>query len=486
MKKLFTCAITLILIPVCSSASSTPDSFADLVEKLNPTVVNISTTQTIEGIENPLGSFTYQLPEGSPLEGLPDLLEKFYGQQGEEGGNPVERKATSLGSGFIIDPDGYIVTNYHVIEKAEEITVTLFDETKLSAKVVGRDSKTDLALLKVNTTKKLPFAKWGDSDKTRVGDWVIAIGNPFGLGGSVSAGIISARARDINSGPFDDFLQTDAAINRGNSGGPLFNTEGEVIGVNTAIFSPSGGNVGIGFATPSSMADNVIEQIKDIGRVQRSRLGVKIQTVTEDIANSLGLKEDKGALVLDIDKGSPAEKAGIESGDVIMEFDGHEISTMRKLPRIVAETPINKKVPINLWRKGKKITLVATVDELKEDVEKAKVSKTEKEEKTEKEDYHEIAGIGVVEITPKNRSKYQLDDKSSGLLIVDVKKDSSAAEKGLMRGDIIVSANQEKLSTVNDFEKVVKKAKDDKRSSILLLVDRGGETMFIAVKLSNK
>ncbi len=470
-----------------AGAKEAPASFADLVDKLTPAVVNISSTQTVEAGENPLeGIFGEGAPEGSPFKDLPDILEKFYGQKDPDAGQNLKKhKATSLGSGFVIDADGYIVTNYHVIEKAEETIVTFSDGTTAKARIIGKDSKTDLALLKVETKKKLPALEWADSDKSRVGDWVIAIGNPFGLGGSVSAGIISARARDINSGPFDDFIQTDAAINRGNSGGPLFDMDGKVIGVNAAIFSPSGGNVGIGFAIPASMSWPVIKQLREEGRTHRGWLGVKIQTVTEEIAESLGLKDERGALVLEVTKDSPGAKAGIQTGDIILTFDGHEVQTMRKLPRIVADTKPGKKVPMDVLRKGEKKTLLVTITELKEEDDEKTKSASGKEGK--KNDAiagtKKIYGIELAGLDIELRKKFNVDTAVEGVVVVGVDKNSDAAEKGLQRGDVITSINQESARDLTKALASLEKAKEVKRKSVLLLVSRGGDSRFIAITL---
>jgi serine protease Do len=477
----FFCLISLVYLPA-NATSAMPESFADLVDKLTPAVVNISTTQTVEGGANSMGEMLMQPPEGgtSP-DDLPELFKKFYGEN-----DNGEHKTTSLGSGFVISADGYIVTNQHVVEKADEITVIFSDDTKAIAKVIGKDSKTDLTLLKVDVKKKLDFVKWGSSDKSRVGDWVIAIGNPFGLGGSVSAGIISARARDINSGPFDDFIQTDAAINRGNSGGPLFNTAGEVIGINSAIFSPSGGNIGIGFALPSSMAEPVIEQLKETGHIVRGWLGVKIQTVTDELAEGLGLKDAKGALVLDVSENSPASKAGIVAGDVILSFDEKELAVMRKLPRIVADTPVGKKVPVEVWRKDKKQTLVVTISELKDDDEdKVQTAKSSPENKKESLDATKtILGIGVKDLDDNVRKRFNIGKDVKGAVIVKIDPDSAAAKKPLRKGDVITAVGQEKVLNSADAEKLVKNVVDSKRKSVLLLINRSGDSLYIALPMA--
>jgi len=328
-----------------ASAHAAPDGFADLADKLQPAVVNISTTQTVKP-EQHSESTTPELPQFPPGSPFEEFFKDFFNRNNPHGGtgsqNQAEaHKATSLGSGFIIDATGYVVTNNHVIADADSITVILHDDTNLKAELVGRDTKTDIAVLKVKTDKPLTAVAWGDSDKSRVGDWVLAIGNPFGLGGTVTAGILSARQRDINSGPYDDFLQTDASINRGNSGGPMFNMDGEVIGINTAIYSPSGGSIGIGFAIPSSLAHEVVSELiqEPDHAVHRGWLGVRIQAVTDEIAESLGLDKAHGALVASVSDNGPAQNAGIQPGDVILTFDGKTVEDMRHLPRLVAETP---------------------------------------------------------------------------------------------------------------------------------------------------
>jgi len=472
------------------AASSAPESFADLVEKLTPAVVNISTTQTIEGGNmSPFAPFFhFQGPEGEGMEELPELFKKFYGLPDGSNGGATKRETTSLGSGFVISEEGYIVTNHHVIDKADEITVIFNDDTEAVAEVVGSDAKTDIAVLKIKVDKKLQYVKFGNSDKSRVGDWVIAIGNPFGLGGSVSAGIISARARDINAGPFDDFIQTDAAINRGNSGGPLFSVNGDVIGVNSAIFSPSGGNVGIGFAVPANLAEPVIKQLIETGSIERGWLGVKIQTVTDEIAESIGMKKAKGALVVDVDETSPAGKGGVKSGDIIVSFDGKDVETMRRLPRIVAETAVGKKVPVTVWRNGKEKTLVVTIARLDESDNKEKKlsdKDSDKGKDSNKADM-KIAGIGIDDINRSNRKKFSLEKEVKGVVIVDIDPKSEAAAKPIRKGDVISAINQTHINSVEEAKKVFDDAMKKGRKSILLLVNRGGETLFVAVPTGKK
>lgn len=480
---IFTSIVMIACVVSTANASDMPDSFAPMVKKLMPSVVNISTTQTVEGIRSPFEHFEFDVPPGSPLEGLPELFKRF--QQRNEA--PLQQKVSSLGSGFIIDKSGYIVTNNHVVEKADEISVILSDDTRLEAKVVGRDPKTDIALLKVESEKALPAIEWGNSDDAEVGDWVIAIGNPFGLGGSVSAGIISARARDINAGPFDDFLQTDAAINRGNSGGPLFNIEGEVIGINTAIFSPSGGNVGIGFATPSDLVKPIISQLKEHGRTFRGWLGVKIQSVNEDIAGSLGLKKTEGALVVEVSKNSPAEAAGILVGDIIIGFDKKNVATMRKLPRMVAEKKAGSAVPLTVWRDGKRKSLTVTLGELPNDEEAVQASRNDdKQDSQDLSESKEVLGMWLQPLDDKLRQLLGIEDRSlEGLVVKKTDGNSIAAQKGIIRGDIVLSANQQNVASIDDLRDVIGKAKKNKRTAVLLLVQRGNSTQFIALPLND-
>ncbi|MCE2927296.1 MAG: DegQ family serine endoprotease [Rickettsiales bacterium] len=439
--------------------------FADLVEKLSPAVVNISTTQKVK---NPPIMF------GMPFEGLPNTPEmepfrEFFDRFGQGMKQAPEREATSLGSGFVIDPKGYVITNNHVIEQADEITVIFSDNSKYKATIVGGDKKTDLALLKIETKKDLPFVTMGDSDSARVGDWVIAIGNPFGLGGSVTQGIISARQRSINAGPFDDFLQTDAPINRGNSGGPLFNIKGEVIGINTAIFSPSGGSVGIGFAIPTALAKPVIDQLKTSGKVTRGWLGVKIQEVSEEIADSVGLEKPMGALVLDVAKDSPAGKIGIQAGDVITHFDGKEVREMRNLPRLVAEAPIGKKVEISYWRKGKAMSGQITVGELKDEAEKAAGGSKEPSG---------AAGAGEVMLGMR------LLQENGQLIVAGLEANSEAAKRGVREGDVIREVGGEKVATVAALKEAMQAAKKAGRKFALVRISRGNEEAFITLPVN--
>ncbi len=453
-----------------AQARGAPDSFADLAEELLPTVVNIATTQMIES------------RRGEEFE---EFFKEFFERRGGQAPPQERRKANSLGSGFIIDSSGYIVTNHHVIAEADEITVRLSDDTSLKAKLIGSDEKTDLALLKVESDKPLPATKWGDSEKTRIGDWVMAIGNPFGLGGSVTAGIVSARQRDINSGPYDDFIQTDAAINRGNSGGPMFNLDGEVVGVNTAIFSPSGGSIGIGFAIPSVLARNVIAQLREHGEVRRGWLGVRIQTITDELAEGLRLSEPSGALVASVAEGGPAEKAGITQGDVILKFNGRKVPDMRRLPRMVAETPIGKAVDVVVMRKGKKMSFKVTLGEL-DDEQIARATSGE-ESTPPSADLAKIPDLGLAlgKITPELRERFGLGEKTDGVVITDVDSTGSGAEKGLKPGDVIVEVDQEEVKSPTEVADRVKKAKDEGYRVVTLLVFRQGDFQWIAVRIDN-
>ena len=470
-------------------ARSAPESFADLAEKLTPAVVNISTTQKVSGRSGQVP--VPQFPPGSPFE---EFFKDFFERQrpggngdngdNNQGGNRPTRRISSLGSGFVVDPSGIVITNNHVIAEADEITVIFSDDTRRKAEVLGRDAKTDLAVLQLKQEPgdgELPFVKFGDSDKSRVGDWVMAIGNPFGLGGSVTAGIISARSRNINAGPYDDFIQTDASINRGNSGGPLFNMDGEVIGVNTAIFSPSGGSVGIGFSIASNLAKPVIEQLREYGKTRRGWLGVRIQPVTDEIAESLDLDEPRGALVASVFDPGPAAEAGFEAGDVILKFDGKEVPIVRALPRIVAETDIGKAVAVEVWRKGKMVTLSVMIGELKED----EVAALAAGDTGAGSAAASVAALGMTlsSMNSDLREKFEIGGDVKGVVITEVDDESAAAEKGIRAGDIIVEVAQEEVTSPNQVVDKVKQAKDSKRKSVLLLVQRSDDLRFVALRL---
>ncbi len=493
-------AVCVPAISPPAAAHAAPDSFADLAQSLLPAVVNISSTQAAradaDAPEMP------NFPPGSPFEQFfHDFMNRRHGGGdapgggdngggdnggGDGGGNddggtdqdqaPDSGQAPkdahphhmqSLGSGFIIDPSGIVVTNNHVIDGADEITVTLQDNTTLKARLIGHDDRWDLAVLQVTPEKPLPAVHFGNSDASRVGDWVLAIGNPFGLGGTVTAGIVSARGRDIQQGPYDDFIQTDAAINRGNSGGPLFNMQGEVIGINTAILSPSGGSIGLGFSIPSGEARVVIDQLRKYGRARRGWLGVRIQQITPDIAESLGLKGADGALVAGVNTNGPADRAHIQNGDVILTFNGQQLHEMRTLPRVVAETPIDSTVPVDIWRGGKRQTVQVVVAEMPDD-QKA-VATVRKPAAVGSLDLVAL-GLKIAIITDELRSKYKLDDKQKGVVVTDVAATGTAADRGLKPGDVILEAQQQALAVPGDLQKRMVEARDQGKKSVLLLV----------------
>jgi serine protease Do len=466
-------AVVSIMITFCAvgaAAADRPDSFADQVEQLSPAVVNISTTTIVS--EGP-GMDMPQFPPGSPFE-------EFFKNFGDDN---RQRRASSLGSGFIIDAEGIVVTNFHVIENAEEITVTLSDETSFTAKVLGQDQKTDIAVLKIDpgdtTLTAVPF---GDSDSLRVGDWVLAIGNPFGLGGTVTAGIVSARGRDIGNGPYDDFIQTDASINRGNSGGPLFNTDGEVIGINTAIFSQSGGSVGIGFAISSNLAKRVTKQLVEFGTTRRGWLGVFIQEVTSDIAETLGLEESGGALVSSVNENSPADIAGLEPGDVILSFDGKKIERMRDLPRIVAETDIGTTVVVEVFRGGRLSTVDVTLGEL----EKAELVGLVGEQPEGDAQTLDRLGFTVDDLDAELAVELGLDETLTGVVVTEVAAGSPAMEKGVEPGDIIRRFGQRRVDSAADLATSVGETVDAGRSGVLLLIERDGRERFVQIGFAEK
>jgi serine protease Do len=483
-------------------ARGAPDSFSDEAAQLLPSVVNISSSQKLESRAD-RGPEIPGFPPGSPFEQFfRDFLDRNrpQGQPGQRRGErpqppddapggpgPGGGRTVSLGSGFIIDPAGYIVTNNHVIDGADEISVTLTDNTTLKAKLVGKDERVDLALLKVETDHPLKAVQFGDSDTARVGDWVLAIGNPFGLGGSVTAGIVSARGRDIRQGPYDDFIQTDAAINRGNSGGPLFNMDGQVIGINTAIYSPSGGSVGIGFAVPANLAKSVVLQLKEYGHARRGWLGVRIQQVSPDIAEALGLKEPQGAMVAGVNDGGPADKAGIRNGDVILKFNGQDVKEMRTLPRIVAETDIGKQVPVVLWRDHHDATVQAAVGELPDDVQQASASPTAPPERPASRTMM-LSGLGarLAPITDALRDQYKLAPDQKGVVVTDVQSDGAAASRGLKPGDVIVEVQQEPVASPQDVQDRLEKYRKQNRKTVLMLVQNGDGMRWIPLPLNQQ
>ncbi|MEO1291441.1 MAG: DegQ family serine endoprotease [Pseudomonadota bacterium] len=470
-------AAPLALAPTEAPARAAPASFADLAERLSPAVVNISTSQTVTRPNR-------RRPELPP--GLDELFRDFFDQRRGGPGAPPSgpRKVQSLGSGFVIDPAGLVVTNNHVIEDADEISINFPDGESHPAELIGRDPKTDIALLRIQSDRTFPSVSFANSDSARVGDWVLAIGNPFGLGGSVSAGIISARNRDISAGPYDDFIQTDAAINRGNSGGPLFNMAGEVIGVNTAIISPSGGSIGIGFSVPSNLASSVITQLREYGETRRGWLGVQIQVVDESMAEALGLDEAQGALVAGVDESGPASAAGIETGDVILRFDGRPVEEMRDLPRLVADTPVGKSVPVILLRRGGERTVSVEIALLEE--ERFTNTSVEREAPAESPGGGiETLGMVLEPIDGDNRRRFDLADDVRGVVVTEVDGASAAAERGVRPGDVLLEVSQKPVDSPREASDAIEDARDEGKGSVLLMLQRNGATRFVAVDFDN-
>src|SRR5271165_4009623 len=464
-------------------------SFAPLVKKVLPAVVNISVTQKA-GAEQMAEE--EDPSQGSPFRGFPnspfdEMLRRFFDQQNPGGGGrhafpqmpggPAQRIA--LGSGFIIDHSGYVVTNNHVVGDAGKVEVILQDKTKYTAKIVGRDPKTDLAVLKIKANHALPYVTFGDSSAAQVGDWVMAVGNPFGLGGTVTTGIISARGRDINEGPYDDFLQIDAPINRGNSGGPTFNLEGQVIGINTAIYSPNGGSVGIGFAVPSNAAKNIVAQLEEHGKVSRGWLGVQIQEVTPAIAASLGLHGEQGALVAVVTPDSPGAKAGLKQGDVILSFNGNEVGHLRDLPRLVAATAPDTGATMTVWRNGQTVELQAKVGELANE-QVASASGGEDEEQPMKA---EALGMHFAPLTSQLRRELRVSKDVHGVVVARVDSGSAADEVGLSEGDILVTVDQQPVNTPQEAAEKLKQVAASPKKSALLLLNRHGVTQYVGVSL---
>ncbi len=469
----------LLCLPAsgAQAARYTPANLADLVEKLMPAVVNISTTQTQRASVIPFGMMTPDMiPPGSPFEQFRDLLQQMqpYSDQLQ-----VERKAKSLGSGFLISADGYIVTNNHVVGKADEILVTLSDNTEHAATLIGTDPKTDIALLKIEANASLPFVEFGDSDATRVGDWVVVIGNPFGLGGTVTTGIISARARDINAGPFDDFLQTDAAINSGNSGGPMFDLDGRVIGISTAIFTPTGGNVGIGFATPASLAAPVVKQLKNFGHAKRAWLGVKVQEVSKEIAESLGLTSTDGVLVVEVTPDSPADLAGMQSGDIITRFNGKPVGEFRRFPRLVAESPMGRPLSMQVLRQGQAQELAITLTESEESQQVAALAQP-KPKRLPKAQASAINLLGM-QLVPLPEAQAQAMGIEGGLMVAQVQQGSEAWQRGLRKGDILTRLNEETITSAEQLAGLLRDARQEQRQFVLLRIQRGQATHFVTL-----
>ncbi len=457
------------------------DGFAELVKAVKPAVVNISVTSYVD--RSGSGNRRYQ---GQPPQQLEEFFRRFFGDSfnfprntpapdnNNDQNQYPERRSAAVGSGFIVDADGFVVTNYHVIEDADEIEVVLDDGARFPATLKGTDEKTDLALLQISADRSLPWLEFGNSNNAQVGDWVIAIGNPFGLGGTTTSGIISARGRDLRAGQLVDFIQIDASINRGNSGGPLFNTQGQVIGVNSVIYSPNGGNIGIGFAIPSAVASDVIAQLQQTGIVERGYLGVQIQKLTAEIAESLGLQDESGALVTEVVKDSPAWEAGIESGDVILEYDGKKVTTMRDLPKLVARSARNKEVNIGLWRNTSNHSVTVTVGRL----DTATLASTQEGHAEDRQ-----LGLGLAALDQAHVEKYGLEDADSGVVIVDVDPQSPAAQRGLREGDLIKQVGARKVSKPDDVLEAIRQSKEQEKESILLLVQKDSYSRFVVVPL---
>ena len=461
-----------VMLAQAVTAQSKPASLAPLAEQISPAVVNITTSTVVEGRTGPQGI----VPEGSPFE---DFFREFQDRNGGEGRRP--RRSSALGSGFVISEDGYVVTNNHVIEAADEIMIEFFDGDELEATVVGTDPNTDIALLKVETDEPLPFVTFGDSDNARVGDWVLAMGNPLGQGFSLSVGIVSARNRAL-SGSYDDYIQTDAAINRGNSGGPLFNMDGEVVGVNTAILSPNGGSIGIGFSMASNVVTRVVDQLREYGETRRGWLGVRIQDVTEEIAEAMGLEQASGALITDVPEG-PAKEAGLLSGDVILTFDGVDVEDTRSLVRQVGNTDIGKSVRVVVFRDGGTETVLVTLGRREEAERTVPAAMEQLEEDGEAE--REILGLTLSVLNDEIRTELGIPEGQSGLVVVDVDETSEAYEKGLRAGDLITEAGQQKVETLAALDERIAEATEAGRKSLLLLVRRSGDPRFVAISLED-
>ncbi len=458
-----------------------PASFAPLARRLLPAVVNISTSQAspIARRDRPDAPEMPQAPPGSPFE---EFFRDFFNRNrpGAPDAPQRPRRAQSLGSGFVIDASGLVVTNNHVIDGADEINVILHDNTTLKAELLGTDPRTDLAVLRIKSDKPLTAVGWGNSDTAEVGDWVVAIGNPFGLGGTVTAGIVSARGRDIRQGLYDDFIQTDAAINRGNSGGPLFNLAGEVIGINTAIYSPTGGSIGIGFAIPANLARSIVAQLADGGKVRRGWLGVNIQQVTDEIAESLGMQGGgRGALVARAQDNGPAAEAGITSGDVILRFNGQEVREMRSLPRIVAETEVGREVPVVVWRDGAERSITVTLGELPTDEQLAAATPGAEPRPAE------VTGLGlsVAGITPELRERFGLKPEQRGVVVTEVEQGGIAAEREIRAGDVIVEVQQERVSTPQELTQRIEQLRRQGRATALLLIEGQQGQRFVPLRL---
>ncbi|MBT9385602.1 DegQ family serine endoprotease [Pseudooceanicola sp. CBS1P-1] len=460
---------TVMLLGQTMAARALPDSFADLADKVSPAVVMITTSTTVTTSDDQMP----MVPEGSPFE---DFFKDFQNRNNDKA---KPHRSQALGSGFVISEDGYIVTNNHVIENADSISIEFYDGHSEDAKLVGTDPNTDIALLKVEAKQPLPFVTFGDSDKARVGDWVIAMGNPLGQGFSVTSGIVSARNRAL-SGTYDDYIQTDAAINRGNSGGPLFNLNGEVIGVNTAILSPNGGSIGIGFSMASNVVSKVVDQLKKYGETRRGWLGVRIQDVTKDMADAMGLASTNGAMVTDVPDG-PAKDAGMQAGDVITNFDGKDVTDTRELVRQVGNTAVGKAVRVTVWRNGNTETLKVTLG--RRETSEAATPAAQQQDDQSTPESSDLMGMKLSALTSDMKSELGLDDDATGLAVTDVDEMSEAYTKGIRTGDVITSAGQEKVETVADLQARIDDAKKAGRKSVLLLIRRGSDPRFVALPL---
>jgi serine protease Do len=471
----FAIAATLIVTvagaPEAKAQRRGPASVADVAEQVLDAVVNISTSQSVGGqgpVTPPRPNPPQQGPEGRQGSPFEDFFDEFFKRRGEENGSRP-RRVSSLGSGFVIDPDGIIITNNHVISDADEVFANFNDGSKLKAEIVGRDPKTDIAVLRVKPDKPLKFVSFGDSDRIRVGDWVMAIGNPFGLGGSLSVGVVSARNRDINAGPYDNFIQTDAAINRGNSGGPLFNMEGEVIGVNTAIISPTGGSIGIGFSIPAKTAVAVIGQLREFGETRRGWIGVRIQAIDDQIAETLGIGRARGALIAGVTDDGPAAKAGMKAGDVIVRFDGQEVREMRDLPRAVAATAVGKAVEVVVLRNGKEEKLRVTLGRL-EDSEKAQQAAVKQPDAQPRAATQRLLGLELSSLNDQLRKQFKLGNSVKGVVIVSIEQNSPLADQRVSPGDVIVEVTGQAINAPADLQKRLEALKKDVLKSALLLL----------------
>jgi serine protease Do len=487
----FTVAVLALtaMIATTSVALARPvsTSFADLAEQVAPAVVTIITTQKSS---TPMVRFEgdrRRLPF-APDSPFPEFFDRFFDRGDLEDGTPMmpkvpEQRVRGLGSGFIMSPEGYVITNNHVVAEAQDIEVTLKGGESFKAEMVGRDEKTDLALLKIERDEPFAHVGFGDSDKVRVGDWVMAVGNPFGLGGTVTAGIVSARGRDLNGGALIDFLQIDAAINRGNSGGPLFDGDGDVVGINTAIFTPNGGNVGIGFAIPSKLAKEVVAQLREHGKVERGWLGVRIQPVTPDLAEALALEAPHGALVASVEEESPAAAAGLEAGDVILGWDGREVERFKDLPRFVAATRAGDEVKVEVWRKKKARTLSVTTGTMPGTQRMAALGGPSRNASG----VEELPGTGltVTDLTPELRERFGIDKELTGVLITEVEDNSAVAEQGLRPGDVIESVSMEPVATAREVAEKVQALREADRTAAMIMVSRQGAKTFFALRLTD-